>query len=612
MNKKNLLVILLGVFALSFHLSAQDKTGMRSITTGEYCFFLNAEAATDSYGLYDEKMAINATGASILRSGVPGSYHYDVVPEKENIPIGGISFSNAICYAHWFRNEDNLIACAEEKSDEELKSNQRCFLMESQPAAELVQSSGEELFLTSWEEGAECLIGLASLFWSEGRAPFPEEGVREEHQQRHTVDQKEPWQESVALDRSDEMKALIDSNRFSDAENIYARGKDLTSIQNPLTKANFLGAAIAPQEREPLREVLSRVKYPSTALLKKEESLSLNDHQISNVQTMPLLIARKEALQRAIHYAKDVTKYAEDTDKATMSVDRVMRLAKDNKRIVPFMTAAFDIELAIDVITAAVEHAETHLAHLGESPQLADAEACHQDASFLLELKLALTAVKEAAEKTQSAAEVAMDDDKYKGTIATDALASIRTLQVSHDTLFENVDAITTSLPVMELQFPTLDAKKAALHHSIQHAEIVAKYASDLRGEPVKNFSNALMASDNTEITDEYFEQLSDARSKVVVALTTSAIAIRNAKERLDQWEVLSGENTLSSSQKEAQLFASLDVTTQALEKSTEDLVLKLQPVKEYEELWPIDVEKALVGLKAAQETYKASLESLK
>ena len=55
--------------------------GKYDVTVGQYCQFLNAVAATDTYGLYNSYMAmtdLNYPTVGITQSGSPGSYTYAV------------------------------------------------------------------------------------------------------------------------------------------------------------------------------------------------------------------------------------------------------------------------------------------------------------------------------------------------------------------------------------------------------------------------------------------------------------------------------------------------------------------------------------------------------
>lgn len=79
-------------------------TAVSQITASEYCTFLNAVAASDPHHLYDEKMAADLEGGCILRSGVVGSYHYDLLIRKQNTPISFLSPLDAMRYCNWLEN----------------------------------------------------------------------------------------------------------------------------------------------------------------------------------------------------------------------------------------------------------------------------------------------------------------------------------------------------------------------------------------------------------------------------------------------------------------------------------------------------------------------------
>src|SRR6476659_3432762 len=55
------------------------RIGMTEVTIGQYTAFLNAVAATDTYSLYNTKMATNLNFAGISRSGSPGNYSYSPI-----------------------------------------------------------------------------------------------------------------------------------------------------------------------------------------------------------------------------------------------------------------------------------------------------------------------------------------------------------------------------------------------------------------------------------------------------------------------------------------------------------------------------------------------------
>jgi hypothetical protein len=55
--------------------------GKYEVTAGQYAAFLDAVAATDTYGLYNPNMWTHEAGCKIERTGSPGSYSYSVAPD---------------------------------------------------------------------------------------------------------------------------------------------------------------------------------------------------------------------------------------------------------------------------------------------------------------------------------------------------------------------------------------------------------------------------------------------------------------------------------------------------------------------------------------------------
>ena len=82
--------------------------GKYEVTAGQYTQFLNAVAATDTYGLYNPTMGdivtTNFCGCNIQRSGDSGSYSYSVDAAWANRPVNWVSFWDAARFVNWLGN----------------------------------------------------------------------------------------------------------------------------------------------------------------------------------------------------------------------------------------------------------------------------------------------------------------------------------------------------------------------------------------------------------------------------------------------------------------------------------------------------------------------------
>ncbi len=80
--------------------------GKYEVTAGQYTAFLNAVAATDTYGLYNTYMdTVNdSRGCNIKRSGTSGSYTYSVASDWANRPVNYVSFWDSCRFANWLGN----------------------------------------------------------------------------------------------------------------------------------------------------------------------------------------------------------------------------------------------------------------------------------------------------------------------------------------------------------------------------------------------------------------------------------------------------------------------------------------------------------------------------
>jgi formylglycine-generating enzyme required for sulfatase activity len=80
--------------------------GKYEVTAGQYTAFLNAVAATDTYGLYNFNMDVaeNPYGCNIVRTGTSGNFVYSVANDWANRPVNFVSWGDAARFANWLQN----------------------------------------------------------------------------------------------------------------------------------------------------------------------------------------------------------------------------------------------------------------------------------------------------------------------------------------------------------------------------------------------------------------------------------------------------------------------------------------------------------------------------
>ncbi len=84
------------------------QIGKYEVRSDEYTAFLNAVAATDTYGLWNANMGGSANSCYIIRSGLSGSYTY-AVGTKHSVytadrPVSYIDLGDAMRFANWMSN----------------------------------------------------------------------------------------------------------------------------------------------------------------------------------------------------------------------------------------------------------------------------------------------------------------------------------------------------------------------------------------------------------------------------------------------------------------------------------------------------------------------------
>ena len=88
-----------GSVAYSYNIGEYD------VTSSQYTAFLNAVAATDTYGVYNSDMAGTTSGnPGIIQSGSSGSYTYSVAAGRGNYPVTDVTFWDTSRFANWLDN----------------------------------------------------------------------------------------------------------------------------------------------------------------------------------------------------------------------------------------------------------------------------------------------------------------------------------------------------------------------------------------------------------------------------------------------------------------------------------------------------------------------------
>jgi len=80
--------------------------GKYEVTNSQYCGFLNAVAAVDTYDLYNSDMAAGGVRDSggIVRADSRWGYRYSVKPGRGNDPVNYVSWYDAQRFANWLHN----------------------------------------------------------------------------------------------------------------------------------------------------------------------------------------------------------------------------------------------------------------------------------------------------------------------------------------------------------------------------------------------------------------------------------------------------------------------------------------------------------------------------
>ncbi len=79
------------------------SVGTYEVTNAQYAEFLNAKAASDPLGLFNEEMGTQNRGG-VSRSGSDGGYTYAVRENMGNKPVNYVSWFDALRFVNWLEN----------------------------------------------------------------------------------------------------------------------------------------------------------------------------------------------------------------------------------------------------------------------------------------------------------------------------------------------------------------------------------------------------------------------------------------------------------------------------------------------------------------------------
>ena len=88
----------MGTVGYSYYIGSYD------VTLNQYAAFLNAVAATDTYGLYTPSLTTDPHSEGIARSGTPGKYRYTVIGGSGKHPVTHVSWLDAARFCNWMHN----------------------------------------------------------------------------------------------------------------------------------------------------------------------------------------------------------------------------------------------------------------------------------------------------------------------------------------------------------------------------------------------------------------------------------------------------------------------------------------------------------------------------
>ncbi len=132
----------LGAVGYSYRISKYE------VTNSQYAEFLNAVGTSDPNWLYDTTLANSPIHRGITRSGASGSYTYNTVAGRENMPVNYVTFYSTLRFANWLQNGQPTGP----QSNATTEDGAYTFLPPSPFSTPITRNPGATIFLTSEDE----------------------------------------------------------------------------------------------------------------------------------------------------------------------------------------------------------------------------------------------------------------------------------------------------------------------------------------------------------------------------------------------------------------------------------------------------------------------------
>ncbi|MFI0348105.1 MAG: hypothetical protein ACH346_04970 [Chthoniobacterales bacterium] len=387
------------------------------------------------------------------------------------------------------------------------------------------------------------------------------------------------------------------------------------SLNTPLA-----GTLVTPKKRPSI---------DSATMTTKESSPKSTSSDEAKGNLFPSPSAKTEALAKAAQDLKSAAKYEKDVDQAVSNISKMLD-TENCKEAFDKMDALMDQRVAADIAAnsalIAAKNIEDRLIHFQKLSEenLITEESSLNDSLLFIAADLSLAAIKKTTEQVRSVALSIMNEPKYQGAIANEALAPLQTI---NDADFN--DILTTKQPAIvaestfsmfaakqeafEANFPTLVAKQEALNRAAQRAEAAFQYA-EATIDALNDVFEIFFFCNDYPTTEQRLAKpchhLADTRS-IANAAAENIREHLAALERLPELEKNTGVK--ESSYDDVKLLIAVDLAVDAVEKAAQATQIVAKDIiknNEYDRWeWEEIRTQALTDLEEAEKAFKEAIQ---